>query len=203
MVSTDVDVACGQFLEQADVRRVKRRARPWCPSMRRPAPHGPHALEGPAPPVAPGTRWSCRRPGPMHGGDPAWPGVIDTSTGHQRGLVLLVPHSLAIPPSLDGLSPEPLSDLAAEAMAPHLPLRPPLAGLLTEAEGPSEADRFDRAAPGLRALMRPMAPELIVLDERCLRLIGHRASGAASHRGIEHAAAAVLTERSRSRLRTA
>jgi hypothetical protein len=34
-------------------------------------------------------------------------------------------------------------------MEPNLTLLTHLAGLLTEAEDPSEADRFDRAAPGV------------------------------------------------------
>jgi hypothetical protein len=89
-------------------------------------------------------------------------------------------------------------------MAPNLPLLPPLAGLLPAAEDPSEADRCDRAAPGvarhglwreiidpalgLRACMRLMAPRRIVLDDRRRLPIGHRAIGAASHRGREPSA---------------
>jgi hypothetical protein len=34
--------------------------------------------------------------GPIHGGDPALPGIRDTGIGHQQVLVLLNPHSLVI-----------------------------------------------------------------------------------------------------------
>lgn len=87
--------------------------------------------------------------GPIHGGDPALPRIIDTGIGHQQVLVLLDPHSLVIQQYLHGLSPEPQIDIEAEGMEPNLTLLTHLAGLLTEAEDPSEADRFDRAAPGV------------------------------------------------------
>jgi hypothetical protein len=85
--------------------------------------------------------------GPIHSGDPALPGIIDTGIGHQQVLVLFDPHSLVIQQYLYGLSPEPLIDIEAEVMEPNLPLLTPLAGLLTEGEDPSEAGRFDHAAP--------------------------------------------------------
>jgi hypothetical protein len=75
-------------------------------------------------------------------------------------------------------------------MEPNLTMLTHLAGLLTEAEDPSEAGRFDRAAPdvapndlwrqiidpalGIHAFMRPMRPKLIVLDERRMLPIDRR-----------------------------
>jgi hypothetical protein len=49
IVSADLDDLCRKWLEQAGLRHLKCTARPWCPSIPRHAPHGPHELQGPSP----------------------------------------------------------------------------------------------------------------------------------------------------------
>ena len=118
---------------------------------------------------------------PIHGGDPALPGVIDTGIGHQQGLRLLDAHSIIIHQHVHGLSPASRIDGEHEVVEPNLSLLPPLADLLAEAEDPSEAERCDRTAPsiaqddfrrqiidpavGIRAFVRPMAPKLVIVHE--------------------------------------
>ena len=90
-------------------------------------------------------------------------------------------HGIVIHQDLHGVSPQPRIDREAKVVEPNLPLLPHLAGLLTEAEDPSEAGRFDRAAPGVAqndfwrqiiepplgigGFVGPMAPKLIILHE--------------------------------------
>jgi hypothetical protein len=76
--------------------------------------------------------------GPIHSGEPALPGVIDTGRGHQQLLRLLDAQGLVIDQHVHRVSPQPRINLEAEVVEPNLPLLPHPAGLLAEAEDPPE-----------------------------------------------------------------
>jgi hypothetical protein len=138
----------------------------------------------------------------VHGRDPSLPGVVGTRIGHQQVIRLLNPHHVVIAQDLHRLSPVSFIDIEAEVMEPNLPMLTHEAGELAKAGNPPEAGQLDASTPGvpqdhlwrevvnaplgIGVFVRPMAPELIVLDERRMLPIHQRSVGTASHIRIQH-----------------
>ena len=124
------------------MRCLKRLVTPWCSSIARHTPHGPHEFQGPEHELDHLHVAVLLAAGPIHGGEPTLLGIINTGIRHQEMLGLLDAHGIVIHQDLHRLSPERVVDIETEVVEPNLTLLPHLAGLLTEAEDPSEAGRF-------------------------------------------------------------
>ena len=175
---------------------------PGCLSIPWHAPPRPHELQGPEHEL---DHWHVTvllAARPVYGGHPMWLGLIPTGRRHQQMRGRLDAHGLVSHQDLHRVSPQPRIDREATVVEPTLPLLPHLAGLLTEAEDPSEAGRFDLAAPGVAqndrwrqivepplgigAFVGPMAPQLIILHARRRLPIDPLAIGTAGHIRIQH-----------------
>jgi hypothetical protein len=123
IVSADLNDLICKLLEQADLRRVKGRATPGCPSIPWHAPHGPRELQGPEHELH---HWhvavllsAC----PIHGRKPALLRVIDTGIRHQQMLRLLDAQCLIIDQHVHRLPPQPRINIETEVVEQNLALQ--------------------------------------------------------------------------------